>query len=49
MKLIIFFYDLWEVYMDFEEYGKLLLINVEFIMTTLCNMCCEYCVVGYML
>ena len=32
-----------------EEYGKLLLTNVEFTTTTLCNMRCEHCAVGYTL
>lgn len=42
-------YDPWEAYMDLEEYGKLLLTNVEFTTTTLCNMRCEHCAVGYTL
>ena len=36
----------WEAYI-IEEYGKLLLTNVEFTTTTLCNMRCEHCAVGY--
>ncbi|HDX9579439.1 TPA: radical SAM/CxCxxxxC motif protein YfkAB [Bacillus pseudomycoides] len=49
MKPITPSYDPWEAYMDFEEYGKLLLTNVEFTTTTLCNMRCEHCAVGYTL
>lgn len=40
MKPITPSYDPWEAYMDLEEYGKLLLTNVEFTTTTLCNMRC---------
>ncbi|OIK11648.1 radical SAM/CxCxxxxC motif protein YfkAB [Bacillus sp. MUM 13] len=42
-------HDPWEAYMDIEEYGKLALTNVEFTTTTLCNMRCEHCAVGYTL
>ncbi|MFE3976250.1 MULTISPECIES: radical SAM/CxCxxxxC motif protein YfkAB [Peribacillus] len=42
-------YDPWEAYMDVEQYGKLCLTNVEFTTTTLCNMRCEHCAVGYTL
>lgn len=42
-------YDPWEAYMDIEEYGKLTLSNIEFTTTTLCNMRCEHCAVGYTL
>ncbi|MFD3448165.1 radical SAM/CxCxxxxC motif protein YfkAB [Microbacteriaceae bacterium 4G12] len=42
-------YDPWEAYMDVEEYGKLQLTNVEFTTTTICNMRCEHCAVGYTL
>ncbi|AST01003.1 MULTISPECIES: radical SAM/CxCxxxxC motif protein YfkAB [Geobacillus] len=42
-------YDPWEAYVDLEEYGKLELTNVEFTTTTLCNMRCEHCAVGYTL
>lgn len=42
-------HDPWEAYMDIEEYGKLTLTNVEFTTTTLCNMRCEHCAVGYTL
>ncbi|UII56534.1 radical SAM/CxCxxxxC motif protein YfkAB [Cytobacillus spongiae] len=42
-------YDPWEAYMDVKEYGKLTLSNIEFTTTTLCNMRCEHCAVGYTL
>ncbi|MBD1379625.1 radical SAM/CxCxxxxC motif protein YfkAB [Metabacillus arenae] len=42
-------YDPWEAYMDIEQYGELTLTNVEFTTTTLCNMRCEHCAVGYTL
>lgn len=42
-------YDPWEAYLDIEEYGKPQLTNVEFTTTTLCNMRCEHCAVGYTL
>lgn len=42
-------YDPWEAYLDVEEYGKPQLTNVEFTTTTLCNMRCEHCAVGYTL
>ncbi|OLO25610.1 radical SAM/CxCxxxxC motif protein YfkAB [Alkalihalophilus pseudofirmus] len=42
-------YDPWEAYLDIEEYGKSLLTNVELTTTTLCNMRCEHCAVGYTL
>ncbi|MGG3693129.1 radical SAM/CxCxxxxC motif protein YfkAB [Heyndrickxia ginsengihumi] len=42
-------FDPWEAYMDIEEYGKLTLSNIEFTTTTLCNMRCEHCAVGYTL
>ncbi len=42
-------YDPWEAYMDVDQYGKLTLTNVEFTTTTLCNMRCEHCAVGYTL
>ncbi|MDZ5473544.1 radical SAM/CxCxxxxC motif protein YfkAB [Bacillus sp. 31A1R] len=42
-------YDPWEAYMDIDEYGKLTLSNIEFTTTTLCNMRCEHCAVGYTL
>ncbi|MFC4321168.1 radical SAM/CxCxxxxC motif protein YfkAB [Litchfieldia salsa] len=42
-------YDPWEAYLDFEEYQQLSLTNIEFTTTTLCNMRCEHCAVGYTL
>lgn len=42
-------YDPWEAYMDVEQYGKMTLTNIEFTTTTLCNMRCEHCAVGYTL
>lgn len=42
-------YDPWEAYMDIDEFGKLTLSNIEFTTTTLCNMRCEHCAVGYTL
>ncbi|MEI5908566.1 radical SAM/CxCxxxxC motif protein YfkAB [Bacillus spongiae] len=41
--------DPWEAYLDVQEFGKLTLSNVEFTTTTLCNMRCEHCAVGYTL
>ncbi|ARI77777.1 radical SAM/CxCxxxxC motif protein YfkAB [Halobacillus mangrovi] len=43
------FYDPWEAYMDVKEHGKMTLSNIEFTTTTLCNMRCEHCAVGYTL
>lgn len=42
-------YDPWEAYLDVEQYGKMQLSNIEFTTTTLCNMRCEHCAVGYTL
>ncbi|WP_243291618.1 radical SAM/CxCxxxxC motif protein YfkAB [Bacillus sp. FJAT-47783] len=42
-------YDPWEAYLDMKEYGSLMLTNVEFTTTTICNMRCEHCAVGYTL
>ncbi|CAG9608782.1 radical SAM/CxCxxxxC motif protein YfkAB [Pseudoneobacillus rhizosphaerae] len=42
-------YDPWEAYLDVEQYGKMTLTNIEFTTTTLCNMRCEHCAVGYTL
>nr|WP_263323250.1 radical SAM/CxCxxxxC motif protein YfkAB [Neobacillus sp. Marseille-Q6967] len=42
-------YDPWEAYLDIKEYGKPHLTNIEFTTTTLCNMRCEHCAVGYTL
>ncbi|MFT8317917.1 MAG: radical SAM/CxCxxxxC motif protein YfkAB [Sporolactobacillus sp.] len=41
--------DPWEAYNDMEMYGHLELTNIEFTTTTLCNMRCEHCAVGYTL
>lgn len=42
-------YDPWEAYLDIDQYGKPQLTNIEFTTTTLCNMRCEHCAVGYTL
>jgi radical SAM/CxCxxxxC motif protein YfkAB len=42
-------FDPWEAYMDMEQYGQMTLTNIEFTTTTLCNMRCEHCAVGYTL
>ena len=42
-------YDPWEAYMDIKQYGKMTLTNIEFTTTTLCNMRCAHCAVGYTL
>ncbi|UOQ43279.1 radical SAM/CxCxxxxC motif protein YfkAB [Halobacillus salinarum] len=42
-------YDPWEAYMDVEKFGNMTLSNIEFTTTTLCNMRCEHCAVGYTL
>lgn len=42
-------FDPWEAYMDVDQYGDIQLTNVEFTTTTLCNMRCEHCAVGYTL
>ena len=41
--------DPWEAYMDVEEHGKMTLSSIEFTTTTLCNMRCNHCAVGYTL
>lgn len=41
--------DPWEAYQDMEAFGHLELTNVELTTTTLCNMRCEHCAVGYTL
>ena len=41
--------DPWEAYRDIEQYGQARLTNIEVTTTTLCNMRCEHCAVGYML
>ncbi|MED2973074.1 radical SAM/CxCxxxxC motif protein YfkAB [Fictibacillus sp. B-59209] len=42
-------YDPWEAYMDVEQYGSMRLTNIEVTTTTLCNMRCAHCAVGYTL
>ncbi len=42
-------HDPWEAYMDVEEHGGMILSNIEFTTTTLCNMRCAHCAVGYTL
>lgn len=42
-------FDPWEAYLDVEKHGKLTLSNIEFTTTTLCNMRCSHCAVGYTL
>lgn len=42
-------HDPWEAYLDIERHGKLTLSNIEFTTTTLCNMRCAHCAVGYTL
>ncbi|OEH91338.1 radical SAM/CxCxxxxC motif protein YfkAB [Bacillus solimangrovi] len=41
--------DPWEAYDDIEHNGQFMLSNVEFTTTTLCNMRCDHCAVGYTL
>ncbi|WP_059105808.1 radical SAM/CxCxxxxC motif protein YfkAB [Shouchella shacheensis] len=41
--------DPWEAYRDVEEFGRVTLSNIEVTTTTLCNMRCEHCAVGYTL
>ena len=41
--------DPWEAYNDIDEHGSLQLSNIEFTTTTLCNMRCAHCAVGYTL
>ncbi|WP_204517233.1 radical SAM/CxCxxxxC motif protein YfkAB [Brevibacillus fulvus] len=38
--------DPWEAYIDQAKFGKLVLSNVEFTTTYLCNMRCAHCAVG---
>lgn len=49
LKPITTSYDPWEAYLDVEQYGEMMLTNIEFTTTTLCNMRCEHCAVGYTL
>ncbi|QTM98857.1 radical SAM/CxCxxxxC motif protein YfkAB [Sediminibacillus dalangtanensis] len=41
--------DPWEAYLDVNQHGEMVLSNVEFTTTTLCNMRCNHCAVGYAL
>ena len=41
--------DPWEAYNDIDQHGSLQLSNIEFTTTTLCNMRCAHCAVGYTL
>lgn len=41
--------DPWEAYLDMSEHNKLQLSNIEITTTTLCNMRCAHCAVGYTL
>ncbi|WP_100408300.1 radical SAM/CxCxxxxC motif protein YfkAB [Bacillus solitudinis] len=43
------FNDPWEAYEDIHTYGESRLTNIELTTTTLCNMRCEHCAVGYTL
>lgn len=42
-------YDPRKAYLDMENHGKLTLSNFELTTTTLCNMRCAHCAVGYTL
>ena len=42
-------FDPWESYIDIDQAGAARLSNIEFTTTTLCNMRCEHCAVGYTL
>ncbi|TDL98333.1 radical SAM/CxCxxxxC motif protein YfkAB [Macrococcus brunensis] len=42
-------FDPWEAYNEVEKYGENKLSNIEFTTTTLCNMRCAHCAVGYTL
>ncbi|PWA10052.1 radical SAM/CxCxxxxC motif protein YfkAB [Pueribacillus theae] len=42
-------HDPWEAYLDVEQFGEMKLSNIEFTTTTICNMRCEHCAVGYTL
>ncbi|WP_044338562.1 radical SAM/CxCxxxxC motif protein YfkAB [Rossellomorea aquimaris] len=42
-------HDPWEAYLDVDQHGDITLSNIEFTTTTLCNMRCEHCAVGYTL
>lgn len=42
-------FDPWEAYEDVRSFGNMTLSNIEVTTTTLCNMRCEHCAVGYTL
>lgn len=42
-------HDPWEAYEDIKDHGNLKLTNIELTTTTICNMRCEHCAVGYTL
>lgn len=42
-------HDPWEAYLDITQFQKPVLSNIELTTTTLCNMRCEHCAVGYTL
>ncbi|OES45612.1 radical SAM/CxCxxxxC motif protein YfkAB [Domibacillus iocasae] len=48
-KMISPAFDPWESYIDIDQVGDARLSNIEFTTTTLCNMRCEHCAVGYTL
>ncbi|WP_091495009.1 radical SAM/CxCxxxxC motif protein YfkAB [Amphibacillus marinus] len=39
--------DPWEAYRDVSEHGEMVLSSIELTTTTLCNMRCAHCAVGY--
>ncbi|WLD94191.1 radical SAM/CxCxxxxC motif protein YfkAB [Alkalihalobacillus sp. AL-G] len=41
--------DPWEAYLEVKDHGQMVLSNIEFTTTTICNMRCEHCAVGYTL
>lgn len=48
-KAITPIFDPWESYLDIDQSGSVQLSNIELTTTTLCNMRCEHCAVGYTL
>ncbi|OAH57802.1 MULTISPECIES: radical SAM/CxCxxxxC motif protein YfkAB [Bacillaceae] len=48
-KAITPIFDPWESYLDIDQSGSIQLSNIELTTTTLCNMRCEHCAVGYTL
>ncbi|RKQ28819.1 radical SAM/CxCxxxxC motif protein YfkAB [Oceanobacillus halophilus] len=49
VKKVIPINDPWEAYLDVKEFGEMKLSNIEFTTTTMCNMRCAHCAVGYTL